>query len=154
MHNKKSYIANQFPDSPYSLEYTEGLQVHEEMTLLNGINTFGHEKKGMPHIQLFGLFLKDPHGNEVGGLSGMYCYGCMHIDMLWLDTKARGGGWGKKIMEAAEQKAKERGCSFSTLETMDWEALPFYQKLGYTVEFIRQGYHNTSTMYLMRKQYC
>lgn len=34
---------------------------------------------------------------------------------------------------------------------MDWEALPFYQKLGYSVEFIREGYDSDSKFYFLRK---
>lgn len=153
MRNEKSLTIDQLSDELYSLEFTEQLESKAEMMLLDGINLYGKERKGMPNIQLFGLFLKEFTGQELGGLSGMFCYGCMHIDMLWIDENARGNGWGKKIMEEAEERAKERSCSFSTLETMDWEALPFYQKLGYTIEYIRHGYQNNSTMYLLRKQY-
>ena len=35
---------------------------------------------------------------------------------------------------------ENRGCTFATVNTMDWEALPFYQKLGYEVECIRDGF--------------
>jgi ribosomal protein S18 acetylase RimI-like enzyme len=40
---------------------------------------------------------------------------------------------------------------FVTLTTMDWEALPFYRKLGYEVEFVREGYEKNSKMYALRK---
>jgi hypothetical protein len=35
---------------------------------------------------------------------------------------------------------------------MDWEALPFYQKLGYEVEFTREGFQKNSKMYFLRKE--
>lgn len=46
---------------------------------------------------------------------------------------------------------REHGASFVTLNTMDWEALPFYQKLGYSTEFIREGYETNSKMFMLRK---
>jgi ribosomal protein S18 acetylase RimI-like enzyme len=153
MHTQKTLMTNLPSSEPYLLEFTDELESKGEMMLLNGINSYGREKKGMSQIELFGIFLKDIHGKRVGGLSGMFCYGCMHIDMLWIDGSVRGNGWGKKIVEEAETQALKRGCNFATLETMDWEALPFYQKLGFFIEFVRKGYQKNSTMYLLRKQF-
>ena len=34
---------------------------------------------------------------------------------------------------------------------MDWEALGFYQKLGYKVEFQRDGYEHHSTLFFLIK---
>jgi hypothetical protein len=38
-----------------------------------------------------------------------------------------------------------------TVTTMDWEALPFYKKLGYQIEYVREGYENASRQFLLRK---
>ena len=46
---------------------------------------------------------------------------------------------------------KEKEYLFATVNIMDWEALGFYQKLGYEIEFQRMGYLNESTMYFLRK---
>jgi hypothetical protein len=43
-------------------------------------------------------------------------------------------------MHEAENLGRKHGASFVTLNTMDWEALPFYQKLGYSIEFTRVGW--------------
>ena len=54
-------------------------------------------------------------------------------------------------MHEAEKAEKEHGALFATLNTMDWEALPFYQKLGYSIEFTREGYEKNSKMFMLRK---
>jgi len=54
-------------------------------------------------------------------------------------------------MHEAEKIGVEQGALFVTLNTMDWEALPFYQKLGYSIEFIREGYEKDSKMFMLRK---
>ena len=51
----------------------------------------------------------------------------------------------------AEKIGREHGALFVTLNTMDWEALPFYQKLGYSIEFTREGYEKKSKMFMLRK---
>ena len=56
-------------------------------------------------------------------------------------------------MQAVEKLGKEKGCLFSTVNTMDWEALDFYKKLGYQVEFERRGYVNNSIFYFLLKNF-
>ena len=55
-------------------------------------------------------------------------------------------------MMEAEKIGYERRCTFSTVDTMDWEALPFYQKLGYSIEFVRKGFEKESKMYMLRNE--
>ena len=55
-------------------------------------------------------------------------------------------------MQEAETLGKKEGCNFATVNTMDWEALHFYEKLGYMIEFVREGYQKNSKMYFLRKE--
>lgn len=54
-------------------------------------------------------------------------------------------------MHEAEKIGREHPALFITLNTMDWEALLFYQKLGYSIEFPREGYEKHSKMFMLRK---
>lgn len=110
-------------------------------------------KPGMSPVQPFGFFLEDDAGHVIGGAIGAILYGSIHTDMLWVDEHYRGQGWGKRLMAEAESLGKMRHCTFATVTTMDWEALPFYQQLGYSIEFTRTGYENNSTMFLLRKNF-
>jgi ribosomal protein S18 acetylase RimI-like enzyme len=58
---------------------------------------------------------------------------------------------GTLLIASAEYLGKEKGCLFATVNTMDWEAMGFYQKFGYEIEFKRTGYLNESIMYFLRK---
>lgn len=40
-------------------------------------------------------------------------------------------GYGKKLLDAAEQEAIKNGCIFSTTDTFDFQAEEFYLKNGY-----------------------
>ena len=79
------------------------------------------------------LLLHDADGNLMGGLLGLTWWGWLRIDILWLDDDLRGQAWGTRLMEAAEAEAIRRGCRHVFLDTMSFQALPFYQKLGYSV---------------------
>lgn len=135
----------------YQIELSEVVKGEDEDLLFDGLNADAMKAKGMLPIRNFGAMIKDQTGNTFGGVEGFTLYGCLYIDMIWIDEKLRHQGWGSRLMNASEKIGRERGCSFATVNTMDWEALTFYQKLGYEIEFIRTGYDKDSKMYLLRK---
>ena len=79
------------------------------------------------------VLLRDDNGKLTGGLLGLTWWGWLRIDILWLDEAVRGQDWGTRLMEIAENEAIRRGCHHVFLDTMSFQALPFYLKLGYTV---------------------
>lgn len=122
-----------------------------EEILYQGICEFAFQTKGLPPIQPFSIFIKDTGRKVLGGVSGVAFYGSLYVDSLWVDQTLRKRGWGTKLMLETEKIGRERGARFITLNTMDWEALPFYQKLGYSIEFVREGYDKDSKMFMLRK---
>jgi GNAT superfamily N-acetyltransferase len=123
-----------------------------EDILFNGINDEAGKAKGLNPIDTFCFSIENNQKEILGGINGIIYYGCLYVDMLWVRSLLRGKGWGTKLMQEAENLGKKEGCSFSTVNTMDWEALPFYEKLGYTIEFTREGYQKNSKMYFLRKE--
>lgn len=120
--------------------------------LLEGITEEALLAKPIDPIRPFSIFIVDQEKKKHGGVTGVTYYGCLYIDMLFVDKPLRSQGWGAKLMSGAEKIGKEHRCTFATVNTMDWEALPFYQRLGYEVEFIREGYQLNSKMFMLRKQ--
>lgn len=136
----------------YHFEYHKEPIQEDELVLFEGITAEAAIKKKMNPITPFGIFIKDSQGTVLGGINGFSCYGCLYVDMLWLKDELRQKGLGIKLMNEAEKIGRERKCSFSTVDTMDWEALSFYQKLGYSIEFVRKGFEHDSSMYMLRKE--
>ena len=89
----------------------------------------------------------------VGGCNGIMYYGCLFIDQLWVADEYRKQKYGTSLIQAAEDLAKQKGCNFSTIETMSWEAIDFYKKVGYYLEFERCGYKDESVLYSLRKDW-
>jgi GNAT superfamily N-acetyltransferase len=79
------------------------------------------------------VFLRDEAGKIVGGLAGETYWGWLHVDALWVDQAVRGQDYGSQLLELAEQEARQRGCMGAHLDTMSFQAQPFYEKHGYTV---------------------
>lgn len=141
-----------FEEGYYLERQEEPVPQDQSQVLFDGISEDAAKKKGMERMQPFRVYIKDSNQSVVGGATGTTLYGCLYVDMLWVVESIRNRGFGKKIMEEAEKIARERKCTFATLNTMDWEALSFYEKLGYRIEFIREGYAKASKMYMLRKE--
>ena len=82
----------------------------------------------------FSIFVKN---NEVviGGLRAICYWNTLHIELLWLDESCRGQGVGERVIKQAEEFAKVKGYEKSFVETTSWQAKPFYEKLGYHLQY-------------------
>ena len=54
------------------------------------------------------------------------------MNFLWVSEALRGQRHGTRLMDEAEQMARERGAIGSTLETFTSQAPGFYAKRGYS----------------------
>lgn len=80
------------------------------------------------------ITLADPNtGDVLGGLFGATGYAWLHVDMLFVSESLRGSGLGTQLMRQAEDEALRRGCRGAYLDTFDFQARGFYERLGYTV---------------------
>lgn len=136
---------------PHPLIYQEESSPADDDVLLQGVIQGAEDANGMSRIRSFAFFVKDAAGQVIAGAKGVSLYGSLYVDLLWVSQTLRNQGLGTKIMQACEKLAHERNCTFIALTTMNWEALPFYQKLGYEIEYVREGYEKNSKMYLLRK---
>src|SRR5262245_48580193 len=73
------------------------------------------------------LLLRDAGGALLGGLLGGTYWGWLYIEILWLDEQARRQGYGSRMLVAAEREALARGCHGAHVDTMSFQALPFYE---------------------------
>ncbi|EHD23362.1 MULTISPECIES: GNAT family N-acetyltransferase [Brenneria] len=80
------------------------------------------------------VFTHDDAGNKVAGLIGNTFGNWLDIDYLWVDESLRGEGMGSKLMQAAEQEAVARGCLYARVDTLSFQARPFYEKQGYQLQ--------------------
>ena len=77
------------------------------------------------------LGVDSDEGERVAGLLAVISYQVMAIDLLWVHENVRGQGVGKKLVEQAERIAKHSGCTMLHLDTFDFQAPKFYEKLGF-----------------------
>ena len=69
----------------------------------------------------------------MGGLTAHWYYNWMFVEYLYLPDELRGSGVGTQLIAEAEQLARRRGLDGIWLDTYDFQARGFYEKLGFTV---------------------
>ena len=88
----------------------------------------------------------------VGGLVSYIDWGqWLYIDTIWVDADYRKQGIGQYLMISAEKKAKNHGIKRARLCTFDFQALPFYKKLGYTVYGKLKDFPEGHSLYYLKK---
>jgi GNAT superfamily N-acetyltransferase len=98
--------------------------------MIGALRAYNAEYAGKDHYKQLTLTLRD-RGRLIGGLAAETYFGWMFISLLWLDARHRRHGLGRMLMERAEDEARDRGVTNAWVDTFDFQAEPFYRKLGY-----------------------
>ncbi|NLR98081.1 GNAT family N-acetyltransferase [Rhizobium sp. P38BS-XIX] len=102
-----------------------------------------------PHLC---IVLRQPKTGEiVGGLYASDELNWLFVKYLVVLEALRGKGLGRQLMGEAERIARERGYRGIFLDTYDFQARPFYIKLGYEQFGELDGDERTPRRYFLRK---
>ena len=97
------------------------------------LTEFNIQTTGISDASLFGVFVRAADGSLMGGAFGWTWGGTCYIRYLFVPANMRKQGLGTMLMRAVEKEAKSRGCQQIVLETHEFQAPGFYQKLGFQV---------------------
>src|SRR5258706_5555864 len=88
------------------------------------------EKSGRPENdeRALNLFAFAPDGVVLGGLFGSTCFSWLKITMMATKQDRRGEGIGRALLAQAEATARERGCKYAYVDTMEYQAPAFYSQ--------------------------
>ena len=111
---------------------------------------FGHISDYRPRPINF--FLRDDAGTIQGGIVGRTIWNWLEIKWLWIAEAYRGKGHGTALLLAAEDEARKDHCRNAMLDTLSFQARPFYEKLGYVVFGECDDYTGGHKRYYMRKK--
>jgi ribosomal protein S18 acetylase RimI-like enzyme len=106
----------------------EDLQFLEEQ-----INQYNFATTGIRDARLLVMVLRDAGGRIYAGLSGHTWGGVAEVRFLWVDESQRRTGIGSRLLCAAEEESRSRGCKKVVLSTHSFQAPAFYLKHGYVV---------------------
>jgi GNAT superfamily N-acetyltransferase len=112
---------------------TDAPDPHEVEVIGRGLAVYNHEQTGIHDHKPLAVLVKDADGNTVGGISGRSSLGLLFLDLVYLPQSMRGGGLGSRLLAAAEEEGRKRGCERAVLYTISFQAPDFYKKYGWRV---------------------
>jgi GNAT superfamily N-acetyltransferase len=138
--------------SKTTVEVADAPRAEDLAALTSGLSAANAERVAVEDWKRLTLFLRDDTGKLVGGLDGHTHWGWLFVMKLWLAAPFRGQGIGRELMARAEAEAKSRGCRNVHLDTYDFQALPFYEHLGYRVFGRLADYPKGYTRFFLEKR--
>jgi GNAT superfamily N-acetyltransferase len=116
------------------------------------LGRFNAEAVGETSGEPFVLTIKAPGSDEMlGGLVAISFWGSFYVSDVVVPETARGQGLGSELMRQAEQEARARGCRHMWLDTFEFQARPFYERLGFEVFGRLDGLEPFFPRYFMQK---
>lgn len=116
-----------------AMEVSFEVTAQEREAILTPLRAYNRSHTGKMPSETVGILLRDPASQEVvGGLYGEISFGWLFIELLSIPDQMRTQGTGTRLMRAAEDLARERGCEGIWLDTFSFQAPGFYRKQGFT----------------------
>ena len=116
----------------YSIQLTDVADPAIRDAIVNPLLAYNTAKTGRNDFRLLILSVTDSDGRLVGGLWGRTVYDWLFVELLVVPETMRGQGIGTELMRRAESEAILRRCRNAWLDTFEFQARGFYEKLGYS----------------------
>lgn len=97
------------------------------------INRYNMAQVGAFDARRLAIFVRDEQQAILAGITGYTWAGMCEIQFLWVAAELRGQGYGGRLLAAAEQEARARGCQIIVLNSYSFQAPGFYQQHGYSL---------------------
>ena len=136
------------PELVISTEPTPG----EVQYLEDRLYEFNSAATGITDGEWLAIFVRDDDQRIVAGICGNTWGGCAEIRQFWVDEARRKQGLGTRLLGAAEQEARRRGCWQMLLMTFSFQAPAFYAKHGFEVVAVVDDHPHGHKNMLLRKR--
>ncbi len=144
---------------PYRIVLTDVADKQDRQLVEDGLVAFNATRSPYhaaasegQHDQPLDVFVRDADGTNLGGIVCATLWGWLSIDLVWLDERLRGQGYGSRLIALAEDEARRRGCTRSRVTTYSFQARGFYEKLGYRVVGQLDDFPPGGAHYTLRKE--
>ncbi len=113
---------------------------------------FNSAATGITDGEWLAIFVRDDQHRIVAGICGNTWGGGAEIRQFWVEEARRKQGLGTRLLEAAEQEARRRGCRQLLLMTFSFQAPAFYAKHGFDVVAVVDDHPHGHKNILLRKR--
>jgi GNAT superfamily N-acetyltransferase len=116
------------------------------------IYEFNSGTTGITDGEWLAIFVRDEQGRIIAGICGNTWGGCLEIRQFWVEEARRKQGLGTRLLAAAEQEARQRGCQQILLMTFTFQSPAFYAKHGFEVIAVADEHPRGHKNLLLRKR--
>lgn len=138
-------------DIPYFISIEPEMSEDDHEAIYDGLMEYSERFAPDRCYELLAVALRDESGALCGGLLGSTRWEWLQVEILWVHESLRGGGFGSRLLKAAEDHAISLGCRSARLDTFDFEAREFYEKAGYRVYGQLENFPAGHTQYHLTK---
>ncbi|WEX75861.1 GNAT family N-acetyltransferase [Sinorhizobium numidicum] len=118
------------------------------------LDAYNNANSGMADRPGFAVLIRDPETRAtIGGLYATDGYGWAFVRYLAIPEEYRGSGLGRRLIAEAETIAKARGYVGMWLDTFEFQARPFYEKLGFELFGELEGGSGAIPRYFLKKRF-
>ncbi|MGV1803327.1 GNAT family N-acetyltransferase [Agrobacterium vitis] len=126
----------------------------QKASILDALLTYNNAMALHAFYVEFAILLRDPEsGDVIGGLYGLTDHGWSFVKLLVVPEAYRGLGLGRRLMEEAEAIARRHESEGIWLETFDFQARPFYEKLGFQLFGELEAGEKAHGQYFLKKRF-
>lgn len=104
----------------------------EHDAVLDALIAYNNAQVGPSGKTEITFHVRSESGDLVAGANGFTHWNYFFLAHLWVADTHRGAGVGGKLLRAIEHEAQQRKCDHLWLDTFDWQAAGFYEKMGYS----------------------
>jgi GNAT superfamily N-acetyltransferase len=104
------------------------------------LHEFNVAQIGYDDTRRIAFFVRDREEQILGGIIGYTYWEWLAIDLFWVHEELRGQGYGSELLAAVESEAISRGCQQALLDTFDFQAPGFYERHGYNLYGVLEGF--------------
>ncbi|RWA83655.1 GNAT family N-acetyltransferase [Mesorhizobium sp.] len=122
--------------------------------IVAALDVYNNAHSGMPDRPGFAIIIRHPETQAaLGGLYALDGYGWAFVRYLAIAEEYRGLGLGRRLVGEAEKIAKARGYIGIWLDTFEFQARPFYEKLGFELFGEVEGGPGAIPRYFLKKRF-
>jgi ribosomal protein S18 acetylase RimI-like enzyme len=113
---------------------------------------FNANATGLTDGRGLALVVRDDANRVVAAVAGHSWGGTGYLKQVWVDEPLRRSGLGRTLVLRAIAEVEARGCTQLLLETHDFQAPHFYERLGFRGLYQLNDYPRGHSQILMRRE--
>lgn len=129
-------------DTMATIKFVDKLSDEIEAKMREGFVQYESSHGIDVNYKQFALVLSDNENNAIGVLNAFTAFAEIYIQDMWVDSRHRRKGYGRKLLRELENHFKGKGFNNINLVTNAFNAPDFYKKCGFELEFVRENDKN------------